>query len=51
MLNLTEIDRIWRSSKHLKHVLFKPFLNLYCFVAGHIILLKEATAIREYCFL
>ncbi|KAF7656706.1 hypothetical protein LDENG_00037350 [Lucifuga dentata] len=26
----------------------KPFLNNFCSVAGHVILLKEAAAIREY---
>ena len=37
-------------SQHLKIVvvLLKPFLNQLCFVAQHIILLKEATVIREY---
>ena len=28
----------------------KPFLNHFCFVAGRIILLKDATAIKEYNF-
>jgi len=37
--------------QHLKLVvLLKPFLNHFCFVAGCIILLKEATATREYRF-
>ena len=51
MLDWTEIWGIWRPIQHLKLVvlLLKPFLN-HCFVAGHIILLKEVTAIREYGF-
>ncbi len=32
------------------HLLLKPFLNRFCFVAERIILLKEATATREYRF-
>ncbi|KAK3548280.1 hypothetical protein QTP70_007350 [Hemibagrus guttatus] len=42
---------ILRSSQHLKLVvvLIKPFLKHFCFVAWCIIL-KEATAIREYSF-
>ena len=52
MLDWTEIWGLWRPSQHLKLVvvLFKPFLNLFCFVEWCIILLKEATAIREYRF-
>ena len=52
MLDWTEIWGIWRPSQHLKLVvvLLKPFLNHCCFVARSIILLKEATAIREYRF-
>ena len=36
---------------HLKRmaVLVKPFMNRFCFAARRIILLKEATANREYC--
>lgn len=30
-------------------VLLKQFLNHICFVTGYIALLREATAIREYC--
>ncbi|KAK3535361.1 hypothetical protein QTP70_010077 [Hemibagrus guttatus] len=46
-----EIWGILRPSQHLKLVvLIKPFLNHFCFVAWHIILMKEATDIREYRF-
>ncbi|KAK3561878.1 hypothetical protein QTP86_017458 [Hemibagrus guttatus] len=50
MLDWIEIWGIWRPSQHLKLivVLIKPFLKHSCFVARRIILLKEATAIREY---
>lgn len=43
---------IWQSNHHLKLilVLLIPFLNYFPFVAGYIILLKEAIAIREYRF-
>lgn len=27
-----------------------PFVHHFCFVAGHVILLKDATALREYHF-
>ena len=52
MLDWIEISGIRRPSQHLKlvAVLLKPFLNHFCFIARHIMLLKEATAIREYCF-
>ncbi len=41
---------VWRPSQHLKLivVLLKPLLNHFLFVAGCIILPKEATATREY---
>lgn len=41
-----------RPGQHLKLVvvLLGSFLNHFCFVEGSIILLKEAKAIREYCF-
>lgn len=44
-LNWIGIWEIWRLSQHLK-----PFQNHFCFVTGHVIQLKEATAIGEYCF-
>ena len=52
MLNWTEIWEIWRQSQHLElvDVFLVPFLNYCSFVAGYIILLKDATAIKEYHF-
>ena len=52
MLSWIDIWGIWRPIQHPKLVvmLLKPFQYQFCFVARHIILLKEATAIREYCF-
>lgn len=50
MLDRIEIWEIWRPSQHLElfAMFLKLFLNIFCSVAGRIILLKEATAIREY---
>lgn len=45
-LNWTEIFGIWRPS-HLKLTVTKPFLRHFCFVGEKMILLKEATVIRE----
>ena len=49
MLNRIEIWRIWRPGQHREHFIMflKPFPNDVCSVAGRIILLKEATAIRN----
>ena len=43
---------LWSSTSPLElFVMFlKPFLNNVCSAAGYIILLKEATAVREYCY-
>lgn len=48
--NLIDIWGIWRPRKHFEvFVMFlKPLLKNICSVAGCIILLKEATAIREH---
>uniref|UniRef100_A0A6Q2ZJT3 Adhesion G protein-coupled receptor B3 n=1 Tax=Esox lucius TaxID=8010 RepID=A0A6Q2ZJT3_ESOLU len=52
MLNQIEIWGIWRAGQHLELFIvimfLKPFLNNVCSVAGPIILLKEASVIREY---
>ncbi len=50
MLCRIKIWGIWRPRQHLDlFIMFvKPFLNDFCSVAGCIILLKEATTIREY---
>ena len=49
LLIIFAIVKFW-PSQHLKLVLLalKPFLNHFCFLAGRIILLKEATVFREY---
>ncbi|XP_053093745.1 carcinoembryonic antigen-related cell adhesion molecule 1 isoform X2 [Pangasianodon hypophthalmus] len=51
MIDWIEIWGIWRPSQHLELLVMflEPFLNNLCSMAGRIILLKEATAIREYC--
>lgn len=47
MLHWFEIWGIWSPSQHFKLMFFIPSLNSFCSVAGHNILLKDATAIRE----
>lgn len=51
MLDWIEIWFILKPSQYFKLVVvpLRLLLNHFCFVAGHLILLKEATAIREYC--
>lgn len=51
MYDCIEIWGIW-PVEHLKLVVpIKPLLDLSCYVAGGIILLEEATAVREHGFL
>lgn len=38
------------ASLKLAVVVLKPLMNHFGFVAGHIIILKETPAVREYCF-